>query len=179
MKEVRLDEKSARRIAAGRLETLKDRIRTGLAGIRPREKPDTRARLLVQHFQKGYGDWLLWSGRSGRNLVMQLAHPSQPAGWVDIAIVILNLRSNALKIGQIARLSAHATARLLERRRGVDIERLLVEELSEKPLRALTDAAVGHQKVEFELPTVNGAFRFDVDEDGGLVAVTWVANKPS
>jgi hypothetical protein len=53
-----------------------------------------------------------------------------PISRVDIHAEHHNLRSAASNVHLLAKLSAHATGRLLERRRDIDIERLLAEELN-------------------------------------------------
>ncbi len=73
------------------------------------------------------------------------------------------------------KLSAHATARLLEQRRDVDIERLLAEELHGIPLHRLIDARLEDKLGDIRFSTTNGEFRFDRDNHETLVAVTWVA----
>jgi len=77
-----------------------------------------------------------------------------------------------------AQLSGHATARLIERRRGVDLERLLAEELSEGRLVQLIEAGIEKKVEEMNLSTTNGAFRFRRGEEGTLVALTWISAGP-
>jgi hypothetical protein len=110
--------------------------------------------------------------------VFGVAQPGEKPGWVDILSVHHNLRSSASDVYLLAMISAHATARLIERRRDVDVERLLAEELHGIPLHQLIDARLGKMPGEIRLATTNGEFRFTRDEDGTLIAVTWVATKP-
>ena len=176
----RLDEKSARRIAAGRLAAFQERVDAALLGskIKSSIKPDVRARAIQESLQGAFGEWFLAQGRVGRNLVFGVAQPGEKPGWVDILAVHHNLRSAATEVYVLARLSAHATARLLERRRDVDIERLLAEELHGVPLLRLIDARIANTPGDVRLATANGEFRFTRDEDDTLIGVTWIATKP-
>lgn len=114
----------------------------------------------------------------GRNLVFGVAQPGEKTSWVDILAVHHNLRSAATDVYLLAKLSAHATARLLERRRDVDIERLLAEELHGIPLHRLIDARIEDKPGDIRLATTNGEFRFNRDNEETLIAVTWIATKP-
>ncbi len=175
----RLDEKSARRIAAGRLNAFQERVDAALLGSRGMSgKPDVRARAIHEGLQRAFGEWFLAWGRMGRNLVFEVAQPGEKLGWVDILAVHHNLRGGTTGVYLLAKLSAHATARLLERRRDVDIERLLAEELRGIPLHRLIDARGENKPSDIGLATTNGEFRFKRDDDETLIAVTWVAKKP-
>jgi hypothetical protein len=178
----RLDEKSARRIAAGRLDAFQERVDAVLLGSRLTSslKPDVRARAIQDTLQQAFGAWFLVSGRIGRNLVFGIAQRGEKPGWVEVLTVHHDLRSAATEVYELAQLSAHATARLLERRRDVDIERLLAEELRGVPFLQLVEAQIGNKSDDIRLATANGEFRFSRDEEEGtLVAVTWVAAKPA
>jgi len=177
----RLDEKSARRIAAGRLNAFQERVDAALLGSKSTSnKPEVRARAIKESLQRAFGEWFLAWGRVGRNLVFEVAQPGEKPGWVDILAVHHNLRSAATDMYLLAKLSAHATARLLERRRDVDIERLLAEELHGISLHRLLDAWIENKPGDIRLATTNGEFRFkrDDDEEETLIAVTWIATKP-
>jgi hypothetical protein len=175
----RLDEKSARRIAAGRLDAIAERVDAALSGLATLpSKPEVRARAIQASLQRAFGDWFLASGRLGRNLLFQFAQPGEQAGWVDIVMVHYSLRSVRPQIFLLAKISAHATARLLERRRDVDIERLLRDELSGEVLVGLVDAWIKRDAEDIRLPTTNGEFRFTRDdEEQTLIATTWVVRK--
>lgn len=175
----RLDEKSARRIAAGRLNAFQKRVDAALLESRGMSnKPDVRARSIHESLEQAFGEWFLAWGRMGRNLVFEVAQPAEKPGWVDILAVHHNLRGGATDVYVLAKISAHATARLLERRRDVDIERLLAEELHGIPFHHLIDARSENEHGDIGLATTNGEFRFKRDEDETLVAVTWIATKP-
>jgi len=175
----RLDEKSARRIAAGRLKAFQERVEAVVLGSKSKSnKPDVRARAIQESLQRAFGEWFLAWGRVGRNLVFGVAQPGEKTSWVDILAVHHNLRSAATDVYLLAKLSAHATARLLERRRDVDIERLLAEELHGIPLQRLIDARIEDKPGDIRLATTNGEFRFNRDNEETLIAVTWIATKP-
>ena len=149
----RLDEKSARRIAAGRLDAITERVDAALSGLATLpSKPEVRARAEQASLQRAFGDWFLALGRLGRNLIFQFAQPGEHAGWVDIVMVHYNLRSFSTQIFLLAKISAHATARLLERRRDIDIERLLADELAGKALVGLVDAWINETPRTFGYP---------------------------
>jgi len=175
----RLDEKSARRIAAGRLDAISERVDAALSGLATLpSKPEVRARAIQASLQRAFGDWFLALGRLGRNLIFQVAQPGEQAGWVDIVTVHYSLRSDTTHISLLAKISAHATARLLERRRDVDIERLLADELAGKALVGLVDAWIKRDAENIRLPTTNGEFRFTRDEEEEtLIATTWIRRK--
>lgn len=174
----RLDEKSARRIAAGRLDAFRERIDSvllesqGVSG-----KPDARARFIHTSFLRAFGQWFLAWGRLGRKLVFEVAQPGEKPGWVDIVAVHHNLRGGTTDVYLLAKLSAHATARLLERRRSVDIERVISEELRGVTLHGLLDARSDSRAGDIALATTNGEFRIKLDDEI-LIAVTWIATKP-
>ena len=67
--------------------------------------------------------------------------------------------------------------RPLERRRDVDTERLLAEELRGTPLHRLLDARMENKPGDITLATAHGEFRFKRDEEEALIAVTWIATK--
>ena len=176
----RLDEKSARRIAAGRLAAFQERVDAALLGSKVKSsiKPDVRARAIQESLQRAFGEWFLAWGRLGRNLVFEVAQPGEKPGWIEILAVHHNLRSAATDVYLLAKISAHATARLLERRRDVDIERLLAEELHGITLHRLFDARMENKPGEIRLATTNGEFRLKHDDDEEtLIAVTWIATK--
>jgi len=174
----RLDEKSARRIAAGRLNAFRERVDAALLGSWAMSgKPDVRARAIHESLQRAFGEWFLAWGRLGRNLVFEVAQPGERPGWVDIIAAHHNLRGGATDVYLLAKLSAHATARLLERRRSVDIERVLGEELRGIALHRLVDAQGENESGDIALATANGEFRFKRDGEM-LIAVTWISAKP-
>jgi hypothetical protein len=94
---------------------------------------------------------------------------------MDLVAVTHNLRSSNTHFVVFAQLSGHATARLMERRHGVDLERLLAEEIAGSRLAELIEAGIGKKAADIDLPTTNGSFRFKHGEDGKLVALTWVS----
>lgn len=174
----RLDEKSARRIAAGRLDAFRERVDAALLESHgTSDKPDVRARFIHKSLLRAFGEWFLAWGRVGRNLVFEVAQPGEESGWVDILAVHHNLRGGTTNMYVLAKLSAHATARLLERRRSVDIERVIGEELRGISLHSLLDARSDNRAGDIALATTNGEFRFKLDDEM-LVAVTWIATKP-
>jgi hypothetical protein len=175
----RLDEKSARRIAAGRLDAFQERVDAALFELMiTSNKPDVRARAIQESLQRAFGEWFLAWGRVGRNVVFEVAQPGEKPGWVEILAVHHNLRSATTDVYLLAKLSAHATARLLERRRDVDIERLLAEELHGISLHRLLDARIENKPGDIRLATTNGEFRFEREDEETLIAVTWIATKP-
>src|ERR1700756_5241701 len=134
----RLDESSARRIALGRLAALKERIAAVHLGAKGESaKPEVRARAIQDAVEHGFGRSLLATERKGRVLIHVVALPGEKPGWMDLVAVTHNLRSSNTHFVVFAQLSAHAMARLLERRRGVDLERLLAEELAQSRLGGL------------------------------------------
>ena len=174
-----LDESSARRIALGRLFALRERIAAVHLGAKGESaKPEVRARAIQEALEQGFGRWLLATERKGRTLIHVVALPAEKPGWVDLIAVSHNLRSSNTNFVTFAQLSGHATARLMERRRGVDLERLLAEELSESRLVQLIEAGIEKKIEEMNLPTANGAFRFKRGEEGSLVALTWISAGP-
>lgn len=175
----RLDEKSARRIAAARLSAFQERVAAALfASPSQSTKPEVRARGIQESLQRAFGEWFLAYGRLGRNLVFEIAQPGEKPGWVELLVVRHSLRSAATDVYLLAKLSAHATARLLERRRDVDIERLLADELHGIALDRLLHARTEDKSGDIRLATTNGEFRFNRDTEGTLVAATWVCTKP-
>ena len=76
-----------------------------------------------------FGDWLLSVRQWGRNTAYLVAAPSDPDGWIAIVLWIYNTRSERKQVFVLASISAHATARLLERGGDVNLERILEEEL--------------------------------------------------
>jgi len=171
-----LDESSARRIAVGRLHALQERIAAVHLGSKGEStKPEVRARAIQEALEQGFGRWLLATERHGRTLIHVVALPGEKPGWVDLIAVTHNLRSSNTNFVVFAQLSGHATARLIERRRGVDLERLLAEELSEGRLVQLIEAGIEKKAEEMSLSTTNGAFRFRRGEEGTLVALTWIS----
>ncbi len=171
----RLDEASARRIAAGRIALIKQRISAAPHGALPK-KPNARVARMTAWLKEGCGDWLLDVYQEGRKTFYLMALPGKPKGWIDVAAYRYNSRSDALEeIAVLARISAHATARLLEHRRDVDLERILHEELVDSDWMWFVDKARQTSMV-FETP--HGEFRFKRDSDDKLIAATWVPKKP-
>jgi hypothetical protein len=171
-----LDESSARRIAVGRLHALQERIAAVHLGSKGESaKPEVRARAIQEALEQGFGRWLLATERHGRTLIHVVALPAEKPGWVDLIAVTHNLRSSNTNFVVFAQLSGHATARLMERRRGIDVERLLAEELAGSRLVELIEAGIEKKAEEITFPTTNGAFRFKRGEEGTLVALTWIS----
>ena len=174
-----LDERSARRIALGRLDALKERIAAVHLGAKGESaKPEVRARAIQDAVEHGFGQSLLATERKGRILIHVVALPGEKPGWMDLVAVTHNLRSSNTHFVVFAQLSAHAMARLLERRRGVDLERLLAEELAQSRLAELIEAGIEKKAAEMSLVTANGTFRFKRGEEGTLVALTWISAAP-
>jgi hypothetical protein len=98
------------------------------------------------------------------------ANPSEQSGWIDLFLLDHNLRSDAVHICLIAQFSAHAVARLLERRRDVDVERLFVEELEGAPLLELLDKSSSATQ-EFRIATKFGPFCFGKQQRAGCITV--------
>jgi hypothetical protein len=173
----RLDEKSARRIAAGRLKLLKEQIDSARPRPTRKEKPNARAKGIEANLRRRFGSWLFFVAHRGRHVLAAYANPSEQSGWIDLFLLDHNLRSDAVHICLIAQFSAHAVARLLERRRDVDVERLFVEELEGAPLLELLDKSSSATQ-EFRIATKFGSFRFEASNGEPAVAVTWVQRKP-
>ena len=109
----RLDEQSARRIAAGRLNALQERIRA--AAQEPgceSGKPDVRAVAIRVRLERGFVQCVLASTRRGLVLFHLVFWPGEKAGWVDLVLLRHNLRSDQSDADVLAQFSAHATARL-------------------------------------------------------------------
>lgn len=181
----RLDEASARRIAAGRLAAIQDRIVAGLGALGPLPtKPIAREQRMTAVLRRAFGDWLLGVRQWGRRTGYLVAQPSDPDGWIAIVLIMYNARSDRKQFWVLASISAHATARLLERRRDVNLERILEEELG--GAAALIEFAVRFclnklsdeeaRQTSFVFSTTNGEFRLTRDGDS-LVATTWVPKK--
>ncbi len=114
------------------------------------------------HFGKDVSSGSLFADPRGR---MQ--------GWVDIYAIVYNLRSGAFHNRCVVEISGHAIARLLERRRDVDVQTLLAEELT---LRGVAEL-IRHHKTAESFETVNGEFRLQREEGDTLVAATWIPRK--
>jgi hypothetical protein len=171
----RLDEASARRIAAGRIALIEQRISSARHGPLP-SKPNARVARMTAWLKEGCGDWLLDVYQEGRKTFYLMALPGEPKGWIDLAVYRYNARSDALEeIALLARISAHATARLLEHRHDVDLERILHEELVDSDWTWFVDRA---RQTSLVFDTPHGEFRFTRERDGRLVAATWVSRKP-
>ena len=181
----RLDEASARKIVAGRLTTIHDRIVAALETLGPLPtKPLAREQRMTAAFRQAFGDWLLSVRQWGRKTAYLVAQPGDPDGWIAIALWMYNTRSERKQFFVLASISAHATARLLERRRDVNLERILEEELG--GAAALIEFAVRFRlnklsdeesrQTSFVFDTTNGEFRLTRDGDS-LVATTWVPKK--
>jgi hypothetical protein len=181
----RLDEASARKIAAGRLAAIHDRIVAALEALGPLPaKPLAREQRMTAVLREAFGNWLLSIRQSGRKTAYLVAQPSDPDGWIAIVLWMYNTRSERTQFFVLASISAHATARLLERRRDVNLERILEEELG--GAAALIEFAVRFRsnklsdeesrQTSFTFSTTNGEFRLTRDGDS-LVATTWVPKK--
>src|SRR5258708_28896901 len=135
----RLDEASARRIAAGRIALIKQRISAAPHGPLPK-KPNARVARMTAWLKEACGDWLLDVYQEGRKTFYLMALPGEPKGWIDVAVYQYKARSDALEeIALLARISAHAAARLLEHRHDVDLERILHEELLDSRWTGVVD----------------------------------------
>ena len=149
-------------------------------------KPNARVARMTAWLRAGCGDWLLDLYQEGRKTYYVMALPGKPKGWIDVAVYRYNSRSDALEeIAVLARISAHATARLLEHRRDVDLERILREELRGDDVVGLLGFLSANSRRAEEAPeealrfvTPHGEFRFKRDSDDRLIAATWVLKKP-
>jgi len=94
--DARLDEASARRIAAGRIALIERRIAAAPHGPLP-SKPNARVARMTAWLEAGCGDWLLDVYQEGRKTFYLMALPGEPKGWIDLAVYRYNARSDALE----------------------------------------------------------------------------------
>jgi hypothetical protein len=180
--EARLDERSARSIAAGRLNAIRERVLSVKLSTLPHKRGAATRQCLV-HMHTLFGNWVLGEIIIKNRFACVVVADPHPVlnGWIDVYFIQVDLkkRERDVDFRVLFSISAHATARLLERRRDVDIERLIAEELADiAVLRAVMDNYNNNANSEFVLQTVNGEFRGYRDH-GKLIAATWIGRKPN
>lgn len=169
---MRLDEPSARKIVIGRLALFSERLSEQELGERPK-KPNAQLNGFTAYLRKTFGHSLLAEypfTKRMKAFVIAYPHPDKP-GWIQIGAVKYNTRRLALNRGLFFSISAHAAARLLERRGDVEIERILSEEFSTITLETMVK--ISKEEIGETIQTKNGAFRMQKDSDY-FVAVTWI-----
>jgi hypothetical protein len=180
----RLDEKTARSIARGRLRTIDEDICKRLKERLSRAlKASSLARLFVDLetvLRDALGKLLLSFGREGRTFYWLALHPSSSqSDWMLLTYAKFNARSRTCRQYRVAELSGHAVARVLERLASTDIDRI-AEEFTTDSFDALNEALRGDsRKADLVVPTKSGEFRctFDLQKQC-YVAATWVKDKP-
>lgn len=174
--EDRLDERTARKIAIGRLKMVSDQLEEGAAvpNIHPSRSSKARLRQLMMLLRARWGQLLLGWRVDGRTLTYFVAAPLDEPGSAGIAVLRKNTRSDALGGAVLLHITPHAIARLMERRRSVKVEELVAEEFRHADvIDALVRAAAAGE--EQRLETVNGHFVVAPNEgDAVLAALTWI-----
>src|SRR5688500_866428 len=121
--EDRLDEKTARRIAIGRLgaaRTRADAVVRAAADEHPSKNSKVRMQQVLRALELAYGPLLLWRNLEGRTVMLLLAQPVD-GGAVSIDMLVKNVRSDFSQWKCLLYVSPHAAARLMERRRSAKI----------------------------------------------------------
>ena len=176
--EDRLDEKTARRIAIGRLEaarTRADAVVRAAACEHPSKNSKVRVQQVLRAFERAYGPLLLWRHVEGRTVLLLLAQPVD-GGAVSIDMFSRNVRSDSSEWKCLLYVTPHAAARLMERRRSAKIEELLSEEFTRETVANLAECIENVVGQEVALHTVNGHFivKSDEKELAHLAALTWI-----
>lgn len=179
MIEDRLDEKTARRIAIGRLDTARkdarDLMRVLSEKARRSKNSKVRAAQFVELFLKSYGPLVLHHQTHGRTTYLFLAQPME-GGACAVDLLRRNTRSDSFKYQCLLYLTPHATARLMERRRSAKVEALIREEFGKQGIMSLMEHLDKFSEEEKPLETTNGHFVVKADDEGFalLAAKTWI-----
>jgi hypothetical protein len=177
--EDRLDEKTARRIAIGRLEAARSHAEAVVRAAvdeHPSKNSKVRVQQVLLAFERAYGRLLLWRSVEGRTVMLLLAQPVE-GGAVSVDMVTRNVRSDASRWNALLYISPHAAARLMERRRSAKVEELLAEEFGEDTiLNLMRCVEEARNAAELQLQTVKGHFIVKKDDKqlAYLAALTWI-----
>lgn len=189
---MRLDRKSARKIALGRLQAMDDGIEGAMAALlksptRRLRKDSKAAQLLIETAVKTvHGDSMIgsgWSARSFTFFICETIH-CEDSGLPNLLIKgwTINTRSGLQRGFTVAAITMHAMERLLERREDVDLIRLAQEEFNmnfvSRVVFGVNGVRLGVNET-FDIQTHSGSARGIVGEDGVPVVKTWIKKRPN
>ena len=187
---VRLDQKSARRIATGVLKAEDQEVKTAIASLESRSSKGMAQtgspvrRRLEETVKQAFGDTLIGGGWSSRTYIYFVFEVLKVADGMPLQLAIngwfFNTRSNAEKVSQVALITMHAMERLMERRYDADLVRLARDEFDMDFVSTLVFGKDGKRpsvNEEFKIRTTHGWACGIVSETGLPIVRTWI-HKP-
>jgi hypothetical protein len=185
---MRLDSKSARRIATGILEMRCDDFTAAAKALLtpPPHTLSPRASSLRKRVESNIravqGDSFInggWDGRTYNFIAFEVQHSNEGMP-LQLAIILqsFNTRSNAQRVSTVALVTMHAMERLMERRHDADLMRLAHAEFDTQFLAEIglnTEASKLPIKEEFRIRTTHGLACGIVSETGLPIVRTWIS----
>lgn len=186
-REMRLDSKSARRIATGILSAQDNEIKDAIKclenrpkqGLAKKGKPGQRR--LETDIASVFGESLIGGGWSSRTYHYFIFEIEKSPDGKPLQLVVkgwsLNTRSNSERVRPVAIITMHAMERLMERRRDTALIQLAGIEFDMGFIRKMVFGENGSPlvaKVEFEVKTTHGRACGIVSESGVPVIRTWI-----
>lgn len=180
MSKVSIDEKSARTIARGRIEQLfafrEEQLRKKSTGLP--QKRNAWLRAIEREIQKVMGESLLLTAVNKRDVFFVCLDPwEERPGWLWLTGGTLRFQSEPWMTA-FGLVSAHAIARLMERKREVDPLKALSSELLEWTFAELIIATLDDERDFAMVPTRSGYFTAEKDRELIVfVLTTWLPDR--
>lgn len=192
---MRLDSKSARKIATGLLKTQEEDINSALQRQKKQLAPSvwqkgtprkgaSAKRFTEEYFKKIFGNTLIGGGWASRAYCFFIFEIQKTDVVVPLRLLItgwsFNTRSNAANGHPVALITMHAMERLMERRRDTDLIRLARDEFDLDFISKIVFGENGDRLSaceDFEIKTRNGWARGIVGDNNVPVVKTWI-HKP-
>ena len=177
---VSIDEKSARTIARSRIEQVfalrQEQLARKLSALPQKRKAWIRA--VERDIRKVMGESLLLTIPGKREVFFFCLDPfEERPGWLWLTGGVLHVHNEPM-LASIALLSAHAIARLMERKREVDPVKALSSEFLEWAFMEFARALIADEGDFAIVPTETGYFPAQKDpEQGVYVLTTWLPDR--
>jgi hypothetical protein len=177
---VSIDEKSARTIARSRIEQLfasrQEQLGRKASALPQKRKAWIRA--VDQSIRKVMGESLLLTNPGKREVLLFCLDPvEERPGWLWLTGGVLHFQNEPM-LAAFGLISAHAIARLMERKREVDPVKALSSEFLEWTFTELIIAMIAAESEFAIVPTQTGYFTAEKDQEEGVyVLTTWLPDR--
>lgn len=177
---VSIDEKSARTIARSRIEqvfAVRQEQLAGKASTLP-QKRKAWIRAVERNIRRVMGESLLLTAPGKREVLFLCLDPfEERPGWLWLTGGILHFQNEPV-LAAFGLVSAHALARLMERKREVDPVKALSSEFLEWTFTELMIAMIADESDFAIVPTQTGYFTAEKDkEEQVYVFTTWLPDR--
>lgn len=180
MSKVSIDEKSARTIARSRIDRLfasrQEQLERKASALPQKRKAWIRA--VDQSIRKVMGESLLLTAPGKRDVFFLCLDPvEERPGWLWLTGGVFHFQNEPM-LTPFGLVSAHAIARLMERKREIDPVKALSSEFLEWTFTELMIAMIADESEFAIVPTRTGYFTAEKDQEEGVyVLTTWLPDR--